>query len=173
MLHKDIGKHPKPPVLIHIVNRMLPAARFSLSTWHGHGTSRFFAAVATVAKAEVPSPGGRFIVEEGISGDALKEPILVANVDGTFYAIESTCPHMNKSLEKGRIVDGAEIVCPIHNSRFSLTTGECTKWVTGVMGHESKLVSSLARRVGGEKRDLETFKVVKNDDGSLTIEDNS
>ena len=136
---------------------------------------RFFAAVATVPKANVPAAGARFVVEEDKDGNALADPILVAKVDGAFFAIDATCPHMNKSMEKGKILenngDAPQIQCPLHNSRFDMKTGACIQWVTGVLGFESKMVSGVARKVGGEKRDIKAYRVIENDDGTLTIDD--
>jgi len=135
----------------------------------------FFATVATVQKADVPSPGGRFVVEEDTEGNALKDPILVMPINDTWYAIDATCPHMGKSMEKGKIVDddplNPQLQCPIHNSRFSLKTGVCTQWVTGVLGFDNKVVSGLAQKVGGERRNIKAYIVIQNEDGTLTIED--
>lgn len=137
----------------------------------------FFSSIATVAKADVPSPGGRFIIEADKDGNVLKDPILVVSVDNAWYAIDATCPHMNKSMEKGSIVnEGGEtpqLQCPIHNSRFSLKTGVCTQWVTGVLGYENKLASGLARKVGGEKQNVTAYNVIENDDGTLTIDNDT
>jgi nitrite reductase/ring-hydroxylating ferredoxin subunit len=50
-------------------------------------------------------------------------PILVCNVDGTFYAIDSECPHAYGPLEDGHL-EGQVVVCPLHGSRFDVTTGQ-------------------------------------------------
>lgn len=49
--------------------------------------------------------------------------ILVANVDGTFYAIGAVCTHEEGYLDEGDL-DGTEVMCPIHFARFSVVTGE-------------------------------------------------
>ena len=49
--------------------------------------------------------------------------ILVANVDGVFYATDDTCTHEDASLSCGSL-DGELVKCPLHGSRFSLRTGE-------------------------------------------------
>ncbi|CAB3394634.1 Rieske (2Fe-2S) protein [Kyrpidia spormannii] len=49
--------------------------------------------------------------------------ILVANVEGTFYAIGAVCTHTEGYLDEGYIEDRT-VVCPIHFSRFSLISGE-------------------------------------------------
>lgn len=49
--------------------------------------------------------------------------ILVANVDGVFYATDDTCTHEDASLSGGSL-HGELVKCPLHGSRFSLRTGE-------------------------------------------------
>ncbi len=49
--------------------------------------------------------------------------ILLANIDGAFYAIDNTCPHLGGSLADGKLEDG-NIVCPKHGSTFDVKTGK-------------------------------------------------
>jgi len=49
--------------------------------------------------------------------------ILVANVDGVYFATDDTCTHEDASLSSGSL-DGELVKCPLHGSRFSLRTGE-------------------------------------------------
>jgi 3-phenylpropionate/trans-cinnamate dioxygenase ferredoxin subunit len=51
------------------------------------------------------------------------ERILVANVDGVYYATDDTCTHEDASLSSGSLT-GELVKCPLHGSRFSLRTGE-------------------------------------------------
>ena len=48
--------------------------------------------------------------------------ILVANIDGVFYATDDTCTHEDASLSSGSL-KGELVKCPLHGSRFSLRTG--------------------------------------------------
>jgi 3-phenylpropionate/trans-cinnamate dioxygenase ferredoxin subunit len=50
-------------------------------------------------------------------------PIAVFNADGELYAIDDTCTHQDASLADGW-VEGCEVECPLHASRFNLRTGE-------------------------------------------------
>lgn len=52
--------------------------------------------------------------------------LLLANVDGTFYATDDTCTHEDASLSSGSL-HGDYVKCPLHGSRFSLRTGEPTE----------------------------------------------
>jgi nitrite reductase/ring-hydroxylating ferredoxin subunit len=49
--------------------------------------------------------------------------ILLANVDGRFYAAADTCTHEDASLSNGAL-RGEVVMCPLHGSRFNLRTGE-------------------------------------------------
>jgi len=49
--------------------------------------------------------------------------ILIANVNGVFYATDDTCTHEDASLSRGSL-KGELVKCPLHGSRFSVRTGE-------------------------------------------------
>jgi len=49
--------------------------------------------------------------------------ILLANVDGRFYAADDTCTHEEASLSTG-FLKGALVKCPLHGSCFNVCTGE-------------------------------------------------
>lgn len=52
--------------------------------------------------------------------------VLLAKVDGAYYAIENTCPHMGGDLSAGVLV-GSRVACPRHGSVFDVTTGKAVK----------------------------------------------
>ena len=49
--------------------------------------------------------------------------VVIANVDGRFYAFNSRCPHQNVPLHLGTL-QGKVIICPLHFSSFDVTTGK-------------------------------------------------
>jgi nitrite reductase/ring-hydroxylating ferredoxin subunit len=51
------------------------------------------------------------------------QQVLIANVNGKFYAIGDVCTHVGGPLHEG-ILEGHEVECPWHGSRFDLTTGK-------------------------------------------------
>lgn len=55
--------------------------------------------------------------------------ILLINYDHKVYAIENNCPHMNMPLEMGQLSEGANILCPYHDSEFCIKSGKAIKWV--------------------------------------------
>lgn len=69
-----------------------------------------------VGKVEDLAPGKMMQV---IVGD---QRILLANVDGRYYAIDDTCTHEDASLSAGSL-RGALVKCPLHGSRFDVRTG--------------------------------------------------
>jgi 3-phenylpropionate/trans-cinnamate dioxygenase ferredoxin component len=50
--------------------------------------------------------------------------ILVASVEGKYYAIGGKCTHAGGDLEKGKL-EGKIVTCPRHGSQFDVTTGKC------------------------------------------------
>ena len=52
--------------------------------------------------------------------------VLVANVDGKFYAMDDRCGHMNAMLSMGAL-RGKIVVCPFHFAEFDVTTGKKIK----------------------------------------------
>ena len=49
--------------------------------------------------------------------------VLVANIDGNYYAINDTCTHAGASLSEGSL-DGAVIICGWHGAKFDCKTGK-------------------------------------------------
>ncbi len=49
--------------------------------------------------------------------------IMIAKLDGIFYAIGNRCTHMKCLLSKGIIEEG-KVICPCHFACFDLKTGE-------------------------------------------------
>jgi nitrite reductase/ring-hydroxylating ferredoxin subunit len=70
-----------------------------------------------VAKASELSPGQMIWV--AVNG----ERRVLANVEGTFYAISDVCGHRNAPLSRGKL-DGYLIECPLHYAQFDVRTGE-------------------------------------------------
>jgi nitrite reductase/ring-hydroxylating ferredoxin subunit len=73
-----------------------------------------FVAVATVA--ELP-PGAMKCVAVD------RERIVLANVDGIFYAIGDMCGHRRAPLSRGRLL-GHIVECPLHFAQFDVRTGK-------------------------------------------------
>jgi len=50
------------------------------------------------------------------------QQVLLVNVKDKFYAIGNVCTHVGGPLDKDRL-DSHEVECPLHGSRFDVTTG--------------------------------------------------
>jgi nitrite reductase/ring-hydroxylating ferredoxin subunit len=48
--------------------------------------------------------------------------ILVANVEGNYYAISNICNHAGAELHEGEL-SGKELTCPWHGAKWDVTTG--------------------------------------------------
>ncbi|MDD1647352.1 MAG: Rieske 2Fe-2S domain-containing protein [Methanomicrobiales archaeon] len=84
--------------------------------------------------------------------------ILVANIGGTFHAMDAVCSHMQGDLTKGKL-EGAVVTCPRHGSRYDVTTGK-------VVQNVSTLVKFATGKVA---TDLKTYPV-RVQDGSLFVD---
>jgi nitrite reductase/ring-hydroxylating ferredoxin subunit len=50
-------------------------------------------------------------------------PVLMVKVSGQIFLIDNRCPHMRCGFSGGSL-DGYVIICPCHDWRFDLRTGE-------------------------------------------------
>jgi 3-phenylpropionate/trans-cinnamate dioxygenase ferredoxin subunit len=73
--------------------------------------------VRAFALADVP-PGSARITEIG------DYQVGVFNVNGTIYAIDNLCPHVDGPLHGGPIdTEACTVTCPLHGREFSLVDG--------------------------------------------------
>jgi len=63
-------------------------------------------------------PPGKIIKVESNGKD-----ILVANVDGNYFAMDDTCTHQGASLSEGTI-EGSTLTCPWHGSTWDCKNGK-------------------------------------------------
>lgn len=70
-----------------------------------------------VARAGDVAPGQMIRVAVG------GVPVVLANVDGMFYALRDVCGHRNAPLSRGRL-DGCQVECPLHFALFDVRTGQ-------------------------------------------------
>jgi len=73
--------------------------------------------------------------------------ILIANVDGNFYAMDAICSHMHGYLPSGTLERNI-VICPVHRAQFDVTTGKV-----------SKDVSFALRFILGGAKDVQTYKI--------------
>jgi nitrite reductase/ring-hydroxylating ferredoxin subunit len=52
-----------------------------------------------------------------------RERVVLANVEGAFYALRDVCGHRNAPLSRGKLI-GCLIECPLHFAQFDIRTGK-------------------------------------------------
>ncbi len=110
-----------------------PAANNSVvvSTQQENGCMAF----TTVASVQEIPPGQAKQITVG------DRTLALFNVNGTFHALDDTCPHVGGPLSEGTVANN-EVECPWHGARFSLTTGGhlCPPARSGVKCYPVKIV---------------------------------
>ena len=122
---------------------------------------------AVCAQVKEPPAEGDRVVVDGTDG-----PIVVAKIDGKYYAVDAKCPHLGLPMKQGKIEngpDGPTLTCNFHNSEFNMKSGVCTKWVTGALGFQNDFISGVMSNVGSEKQNVQAYEVVEAEDGSLSV----
>jgi nitrite reductase/ring-hydroxylating ferredoxin subunit len=74
-----------------------------------------FQAVASVG--EFPEGQGKVVKVGSLQ-------ILIINMEGDFYALDSFCGHRGAPLVQGEIVNG-QLLCPWHGNTFDVSEGRC------------------------------------------------
>jgi nitrite reductase/ring-hydroxylating ferredoxin subunit len=92
--------------------------------------------IANIAKTfDVPVGKMKHVEADGLE-------LLVANVEGKFYAVGDRCPHLNAKVSEGTL-NKTIVTCHRHLSTFDITTGRA------ITGTRSSL-SSYDVKVDGE-----------------------
>ncbi len=63
--------------------------------------------------------------------------IIIIKHGGKLYGLNSACTHAGGPLEEGTI-EGEDLVCPIHDGKYRIKTGEAepeTNWVTDLQSY--------------------------------------
>jgi len=116
--------------------------------------------VATLS--EVKEAGGRKVVEVG------GQRVLLAEVDGSIYAVSNKCSHLNLPLVgktamfQATIADRC-VTCPAHGTKFDLATGAVVgEWCPGFPN--LPFVGKL-----GDQKPLPTFESRVTDNGAVEV----
>jgi 3-phenylpropionate/trans-cinnamate dioxygenase ferredoxin subunit len=74
------------------------------------------ALVRVCTTSDVPVGGLKFVVTDG-------KELVIANVDGKFYAMGNWCSHEQGNLSEGELRKNV-LTCPEHGAQFDITTGK-------------------------------------------------
>ncbi len=80
--------------------------------------------------------------------------ILVANIEGKYYAIDGKCSHAGGDLSKGTL-EGKIVTCPRHGSQFDVTTGKTIRGPKIIIRFSTKDVSHYNVKVEGKSIKVE------------------
>lgn len=99
--------------------------------------------------------------------------VVVGLAGGELCAARNRCPHMGFPLSRGpggQTYDDGQIVCPWHNSRFDLASGENLDWAPGFAGRDMPRWSRKLIALGRKPAKLTTYEVtVEGDDVYVRI----
>ncbi len=94
--------------------------------------------------------------------DAGGTSVVVGLAGESLCAAHNRCPHLGLSLSRGpggtRYADGT-VVCPWHNSRFDLASGENLDWAPGFAGRDLPRWSHKLIALGRKPAGLTTYAV--------------
>ncbi len=100
--------------------------------------------VACAKVDEVPEGAMKGVTLDG-------KRVLVARVNGAFYAIDAVCSHMSGDLTKGTL-NGTCVTCPVHHSQYDVRTGKVVKNV-------GRLIKLATRKEATGQKTIETKAV--------------
>jgi 3-phenylpropionate/trans-cinnamate dioxygenase ferredoxin component len=99
------------------------------------------------------------VSEGSMKGFTVKSKyILIAKVEGKFYAVNAVCPHRGGYLPVG-VLENNIITCPVHGAQFNVTDGKLYKDVT----------DEIKKVTGSGAHNLQSYKVSIKDE-SVFIE---
>ena len=70
--------------------------------------------------------------------------ILLARVQGSYYAVQGACAHMGGTLAGGTLT-GFVVQCPRHRSQFDVRDGHVVAWITGITGVARTVAETVKR----------------------------
>ena len=112
---------------------------------------------AVLHVGELAQGHGRTVVVDG-------HGIALFHVNGSYYAIDDACTHEDAPLGEGEM-EGPIVLCPYHDWRYDVTTGECLTDKTRPAGCFSTKVASGMVWVGRRTSEGTTDRGGEHDDG--------
>jgi nitrite reductase/ring-hydroxylating ferredoxin subunit len=100
--------------------------------------------------------------------------ILIANVNGKFYAINDRCGHTNARLSSGGL-RGNVVTCPMHAAQFDVTTGKKLTEPTqgGHIPDMDKLPPSFLKMIEHSRKIIAEIKTYDQQTYEVSVNDKS
>jgi nitrite reductase/ring-hydroxylating ferredoxin subunit len=99
--------------------------------------------------AEVPAGSMKGFTVNG-------KQILIANTEGSFFAIDAVCSHMQGYLPAGKLL-GKTVICPVHGAQFDLATGKVLTNVRWIVKMATRRDAADLRTYAIEVKDGQVF----------------
>src|SRR5829696_1194547 len=74
--------------------------------------------------------------------------ILIANIDGKFYALNDRCAHMNALLSMGNLANDNIVTCPFHGARFDIISGKKVRACSYTFTRNGTTTKNMAKVYG-------------------------
>lgn len=98
------------------------------------------------------------VSQNSVKGFPVKDKyVLLANINGSFYAVDAICTHMKGFLPVGTLEESQYISCPTHGAKFDIKTGKLVEDVD----EEIKVATKRGAK------DLQSYEVLIKDDSVL------
>lgn len=151
-----------------LVTSVASFSRGPLYLYCSSSSTTSLSALKEIASVDEIRSGERKLIESP-SGT-----IIVANLEGAFYAVNAKCPHLNLPMKKGVIevkYGVPTITCNFHNSVFDLNDGSCKQWCTSVLGiPNSGMFGSIMGSVGRSRNSPATIYPVTVSEGRIYMD---
>jgi ferredoxin-nitrite reductase len=115
---EGLVRHSEPAKLRRQLRTLTSAASVPAPAAAAEAPPPAVEARPVIQASEIAEGTGKAVIVNGI-------PVAVFRRGGRLCAIENICPHAGASLAEG-LLDGDEVLCPLHNFRFDITTGACS-----------------------------------------------
>jgi nitrite reductase/ring-hydroxylating ferredoxin subunit len=70
--------------------------------------------------------------------------VLLARVQGQYYALQARCTHLGGILASGKLSDFV-VRCPRHGSQFDLRDGHVVAWIPKIPGIAHKMAEAVKK----------------------------
>jgi nitrite reductase/ring-hydroxylating ferredoxin subunit len=106
----------------------------------------------------------QFTVGELTKVDVEGTSVVVTRTADGLCAVRNQCAHWPVPLAGGKIDKAGNIVCPLHNSRFDMCTGENRDWVGGFMGVKIPNWTSRLIAMGADPKGIQSYQIEEDGD---------
>jgi nitrite reductase/ring-hydroxylating ferredoxin subunit len=124
--------------------------------------------VDTMSERILIGDAGDFIVGKLQTVDVNGKSVVITRTENGLCGLRNQCSHLPLPINGGKVENGT-VVCPWHNSRFDVCTGENLDWVPGVAGIKLPRWSQGLMAMGKKPQGIQSYTVIE-EDGKVYVE---